>query len=146
MDNPFAGVGAIVIREGEILLVRHTYGAAAGKLLNPGGMLQAGEMPEQAVVREVMEETGVTIEPIGMLALRCSAKGWYMVFLARYVSGEPQSDNDENSQALFMPCQELLARDDATDTVKALTQLALTQSPLPPQDAGAGRVMYAPKG
>ena len=39
-DNDFASVGAIVLHNNKVLLVRHTYGSAAGKLLNPGGMIQ----------------------------------------------------------------------------------------------------------
>ena len=42
-----------------------------------------------------------------------------MIILAEYVSGEPKSFNNiENSEALFMNCDEVLKRDDATDTVK----------------------------
>ena len=48
-DNYFAGVGAIVLREGKVLLVRHKYGNAAGKLLNPGGFIHEGELPTDAV-------------------------------------------------------------------------------------------------
>lgn len=142
-DNPFASVGAIVLKENKILLVRHTYGSAKGKLLNPGGMLREGELPTDAVKREVFEETGVQVNPVGMLAIRCSAQGWYMVFLAEYVSGEPKADNCENSEALFMDCDELLQRPDATDTVKTLLRLALTKKPILPQDAGKGRVLFA---
>lgn len=142
-DNPFASVGAIVLKENKILLVRHTYGSAKGKLLNPGGMLREGELPTDAVKREVFEETGVQVNPVGMLAIRCSAQGWYMVFLAEYVSGEPKADICENSEALFMDCDELLQRPDATDTVKTLLRLALTKKPILPQDAGKGRVLFA---
>lgn len=85
-DNSFASVGAIVFRDDKVLLVRQTFGSAKGKLLNPGGRLQHGEMPEDAAKREVFEETGVTAEPLGVLAVRCSPG--YMVFLCRHVSRE----------------------------------------------------------
>jgi ADP-ribose pyrophosphatase YjhB (NUDIX family) len=39
-----------MIRNNEILLVRHTYGAAKGQLLIPGGHVQNEEMPETAVI------------------------------------------------------------------------------------------------
>lgn len=141
-DNYFASVGAIVIRDGKVLLVRHTYGAAAGKLLNPGGFLNTGEMPFDAVKREVLEETGVVVEPVGMLSIRCAEKGWYMVFLADYVSGEPNSDGDENSEAVFMDCGEVLLRGDVTETAKNLIRIALSNKPLLPTDARDGRVMF----
>lgn len=142
-DNYFASVGAVVLRENKILLVRHTYGSAANKLLNPGGYIKKGELPFNAVKREVLEETGVSVEPVGMLSVRCSAKGWYMVFLADYVSGEPKADGNENSESLFMDCNELLNRADATDTVKTLLRLALSKKPLLPINAGDGRIMFA---
>jgi len=142
-DNNFASVGVIVLKDNKILLVRHTYGSAAGKLLNPGGMIQQGELPTDAVKREVLEETGVTVNPIGMLSIRCAPNNWYMVFLAEYVSGEPKSDGVENSEALFMDCGELLRRDDATDTVKTLLKIALGKKPLIPVDTGGGRLLFA---
>ena len=142
-DNHFASVGVIVLRENKILLVRHTYGRAAGKLLNPGGMIQQGELPTDAVKREVLEETGITVNPVGMLSIRCAPKGWYMVFLAEYVSGEPKSDGTENSEALFMDCDELLQREDATDTVKTLLRIALSKKPLIPVDTGQNRLLFA---
>ncbi|HEY8420130.1 MAG TPA: NUDIX hydrolase [Thermoclostridium sp.] len=143
MDNNFASVGAIVIKDKQVLLVRHTYGPANGKLLNPGGHLLQGEMPADAVKREVFEETGVIIDPIGMLSVRCAKDGWYMVFLAEYVAGTPISDNKENSEALFMDYDEVLKRDDATDTVKTLIKLALNGKVMKPIDAGKGRVLFA---
>jgi 8-oxo-dGTP diphosphatase len=141
-ENNFASVGAIVLKDNQILLVRHTYGSAAGKLLNPGGMIRNGELPTDAVKREVLEETGVEVSPVGMLALRCSANDWYMVFLAEYVSGDPRSDNCENSEALFMDCDELLECPDATNTVKTLLRLALSKKPIPALDVGKGRLLF----
>ena len=142
-DNTFASVGVIVLRENSILLVRHTYGAAEGKLLNPGGMIQQGELPTDAARREVFEETGVVINPVGMLSVRCAPKNWYMVFLAEYVSGEPKPDDCENSEALFMDCEELLRREDATDTVKMLLKIALSKKPIIPVDTGNSRLLFA---
>ncbi len=142
-DNSFAAVGAIVLREGKLLLVRHTYGAAAGKLLNPGGMLQEGELPYDAIKREVLEETGVVVNPVGMLSVRCSPKAWYMVFLADYVSGEPRSDGCENSEALFMDYAEVFERADITETAKEMLRLALNYKPLPMTDAGKSRMLFS---
>ena len=141
-DNHFVAVGAVVLKDNKILLVRHTYGAANGKLLNPGGYIKQGELPGDAVKREVLEETGVIVNPVGMLSIRCAPGGWYMVFLADYVSGEPISDGHENNEALFMDCDELLQRDDATDTVKTLVKIALERNPIIPVDTGKNRLLY----
>jgi len=143
IDNDFASVGAIVIKNKQVLLVRHTYGSANGKLLNPGGHLCQNKMPSDAVKREVFEETSVIVNPIGMLSIRCDSKGWYMVFLAEYVSGIPKSDNDENSEALFMDYDEVLKRNDATNTVKTHIKLALSGKIIQPIHAGKGRILFA---
>ena len=123
-DNRFASVGAIVLRNNEVLLVRHTYGGAAGQLLNPSGYIKQGEMPLEALKREILEETGVEINPLGLLAVRCSIKDWWLVFLADYVTGEPRSDGCENNEALFMPCDEAICHKDITDATKTLIKLA----------------------
>lgn len=49
-----------VIRGGEVLLIRKKRGLGAGKINGPGGRLEPGETPEQAGIREVQEELGVT--------------------------------------------------------------------------------------
>lgn len=71
-DNYSLSVGCIVCKDDEVLLVRHTYGGAAGKLLIPGGFCDAGELPEETARREVLEETQVIAEVNAMLGIRCS--------------------------------------------------------------------------
>lgn len=61
-DNYCFSVGCIVRRKNQVLLVRHTYGRAKGKLLIPGGFCHENELPEEAAVREVFEETSITAE------------------------------------------------------------------------------------
>ena len=142
-DNNFAAVGAIALHDNKVLLVRHTYGPAVGKLLNPGGMLKKGEMPDDAIKREVLEETGVTVEPVGLIAVRCSVNNWYMAFLCNPVAGEPKSDKNENSEAIYLDCSEAIERFDVTDTAKDLLKIALDGKTLPMLDARKGRVMFA---
>ena len=49
-------VTAVVIKDGNVLLARHTYGAGRGMLIVPGGYLNHGEMPREALVREYLFE------------------------------------------------------------------------------------------
>ena len=44
-------VGGVVLRDGRVLLARHTYGAGKGRLIIPGGYVQMGESPEDALRR-----------------------------------------------------------------------------------------------
>lgn len=59
--RPETCVGAVVVRAGELLLIRRGRGAAEGKWSVPGGRVEWGETLEQAVVREVAEETGLDV-------------------------------------------------------------------------------------
>jgi 8-oxo-dGTP pyrophosphatase MutT (NUDIX family) len=59
------GVIAVVIQNGKLLLIRRSqYVIAPGKLCFPGGGIEPGETPEQALVREFREELGETITPV----------------------------------------------------------------------------------
>ena len=66
----YVAVGALVIHNGKVLVVSLTYGVAAGRFNLPGGFLDPGETMEEAVVREVQEETGLEVLPIGLLGVR----------------------------------------------------------------------------
>ncbi|CCY20640.1 nUDIX hydrolase [Eubacterium sp. CAG:786] len=118
-------VTAVVIKDGKVLLARHTYGAGRGMLIVPGGYLNHGEMPREALVREYLEETGVLIEPKELIGMRFNTKDWYAAFRAEYVSGEAQSDHDENSEAIWLDVNEALAREDVPDLTKKLIQCAM---------------------
>ena len=119
-ENWQKSVAAIVERDGKVLLVRHTYGAGKGRLIIPGGYLKDNETPQQACVREVLEEPGITAEPKRLDGVRFNLKDWYVVFAADYVSGEAHSDGDENSEAVWVDIDEALARDDVPDLTRKL--------------------------
>lgn len=72
--NPTVAVGAIVLDDdGRLLVVRRGHAPARGRWTLPGGRLEPGESLEQAVAREVDEETGLTVhveELVGHLEVR----------------------------------------------------------------------------
>lgn len=61
-DRPRVRVAAAILLEGQLVVVAHRTGNQSYFLL-PGGGVEAGESLGQALVREVHEETGLTIEP-----------------------------------------------------------------------------------
>jgi mutator protein MutT len=61
-DKPVVGVGAVVVHEGKILLEKRKNAPGKGKWSIPGGLVELGESAEQAVGREVKEETGLEVE------------------------------------------------------------------------------------
>ena len=125
-------VGGAVMRGNDILLVRHTYGAAKGKMLIPGGFVKHNEMPEAAVLREIYEETGITAQIRGFLGIRFQSKNWYAMFLLDYDSGEPRIDGDENDFAGFIPLEEALKREDVTGLSRMLIEAISGGVPLTP--------------
>jgi 8-oxo-dGTP diphosphatase len=52
-------VGAVVVEEGRLLLIRRGHGPAQGEWSVPGGRVEGGELMAEAVVRELAEETGL---------------------------------------------------------------------------------------
>ncbi|MCW5966292.1 MAG: NUDIX hydrolase [Bryobacterales bacterium] len=63
------GVGAIVMRNGEVLLIRRGRAPLKGYWSLPGGAVETGEHLETALCREVLEETGLTVEPLFLAAV-----------------------------------------------------------------------------
>lgn len=67
---PIAGVGAVVLdSEYRILLARRGKAPLAGEWSLPGGALELGERLEDGVRREVLEETGLDVEPVEIVAV-----------------------------------------------------------------------------
>ena len=87
-----------LIRDGvtgpEVLLGRKLTGLGKGKVVAPGGKLEAGESPNDAAVREVREEVGITVdpnelEPLGVLTYLFPTKtSWSQVSRAFRVYGD----------------------------------------------------------
>ena len=61
-DRPFVGVGAVIVADGKVLIVKRKYDPLAGQWSLPGGGVELGETLEDSIVREMLEETGLDIE------------------------------------------------------------------------------------
>ena len=107
--RPFLAVSAAIIRDGKVVIVRRGAGVATGVYTLPGGVVEAGETVREAVVREVREEIGMTIEPLEpagyreMIARdadgRVERHFVILCFAARWIAGEPTPDLTEIAEA-----------------------------------------------
>ena len=108
---PKAAVGAVVIEEGRILLVKRKYPPKKGNWAIPGGSVNLGESLQAAAEREIMEETGLIIEakePVYTFDLiEHDSKGdvifHYVIvdLLAEYVSGDLHPADDVSDARWF---------------------------------------------
>ena len=107
--RPFLAVSAAIIRDGKVVIVRRGAGVATGIYTLPGGVVEAGETVREAVIREVREEIGMTIEPLEPAGYRemidSDADGRVkrhfviLCFAARWIAGEPAPDLTEIAEA-----------------------------------------------
>jgi 8-oxo-dGTP diphosphatase len=103
-DRPLVGVGAVIFRGEEVLLVRRGQEPAKGSWSLPGGVVEVGESLEAAIVREVEEETGLVIRVLGITAVLeriyrddVDKVPYHYVlidFACEYVSGEVEPASD----------------------------------------------------
>jgi ADP-ribose pyrophosphatase YjhB (NUDIX family) len=115
-DRPILAVSAAIIRDGQVLVARRNRGPAYGLWTLPGGMVEAGETLAQALIREINEETGMTVEPVALAGHRevmvRDAAGKVerhfviLCFASRWIAGEP-SLNEELAEAKWLRPSEL---------------------------------------
>ncbi len=115
-DRPYVAVSAAIIRDGRVLIVRRARPPAHGVFTLPGGVVEAGETLHEAVVREIAEETSLTIEPVALAGHReviardkeGKAERHFIIlaFAARWISGEPRL-NEELAEARWLRPEEI---------------------------------------
>lgn len=103
-EKPMVGVGGIVFRGDQVLLVKRGRSPAKGQWSIPGGLVEVGESLAQAVAREVLEETGVRVETGPLVEVfeplerdEAGAVVFHYVvldYLCLYQSGQPQAASD----------------------------------------------------
>jgi 8-oxo-dGTP diphosphatase len=60
--RPIVGVGAVVLVDGQVVLIKRRYEPLAGQWSLPGGTLEVGETLEAGTAREILEETGLVVD------------------------------------------------------------------------------------
>src|SRR5690349_7281556 len=134
-ETPLIGVGAVIIENGRVLLVKRGHPPLAGEWSIPGGVLEVGELLREAAVREAKEETGLTVatgEILGVFdrLIRTGDRVQYhyvlIDFLCQRVHGElrPGSDADE---VRWFSAGELASLNLAKDTADVIRKALATQ-------------------
>src|SRR5437867_6720464 len=134
-DRPFIGVGAIIVEDGRVLLVKRGHEPLTGEWSIPGGVLELGETVRQGVAREALEETGLIVEPLELLGVfdrvvRLDERTLYhyvlIDFLCQRVSGELCAAGDAD-EARWFSAEELAKLPLAKDTAEVI-QSALSKA------------------
>jgi 8-oxo-dGTP diphosphatase len=107
--RPLLGVGALVFQRGKVLLVERGKEPLKGYWSLPGGLVETGERLEDAIAREVIEETGLTVKPLYLAEVfqrimrDKSGRAEYHYVLADYVCkplrGELKAGDDAGKTA-----------------------------------------------
>jgi ADP-ribose pyrophosphatase YjhB (NUDIX family) len=149
---PVVGVGGVVVRDGRALLIRRGKPPLYGRWVVPGGTVELGETLEQALVREMREETRLAVEPVEVLTVfdRIDRDGdevayHYVIvdFLCRWVAGEAVAGSDALEVA-WLRREDLAAHDvppKAVEVVENALRRAAALEASVARPAGAGPVV-----
>lgn len=122
---PQVVVGAIVIHDGRLLMVRRANDPSKGLWTVPGGRVNPGEYLADAARREVLEETGVTVEVGELLGvLEVVGEEWHYVihdYLATVAGGADVIAADDAEEARWVPLREVRRLECTPRFVETLT-------------------------
>jgi len=128
-ETPLVGVGAIIIENARVVLVKRAHPPLQAEWSIPGGVLEVGELVREAAIREAREETGLTVEPVELLGvydrvLRDTDKRvqyHYVLidFLCRRVAGNLAAASDA-AEVRWFTGQELPELKLAEDTLEVI--------------------------
>jgi len=131
-ELPRVGVGAVVIHEGRILLVKRASPPGKGFWAIPGGLVELGETVREAAERELLEETGISVRARDAFYIfdfidrdaDGTIRYHYVIvdFLADYLGGEPRAADDV-SDARWLSPAEAAALNLSPTTRKLLEQM-----------------------
>ena len=115
-ERPIVGIGAVVIKNDQVLLIRRGKPPRLGGLSLPGGAQKVGETVFEGALREVTEETGVEAEVLGLIDVvdsmtrdddgRLQFHYTLIDVVCRWTSGEPKAGGDA-ADALWMPLADI---------------------------------------
>lgn len=80
-------MGVILNEKSEVLMMQEAKKSCAGQWYLPAGKMEPGESIETAVKREVLEETGLVMEPTTLLAVETASGSWYRFVFAGKIIG-----------------------------------------------------------
>lgn len=106
--NPVPACGAIVERDGRILLVRRAFEPKKGMWSIPAGFMEYGETPQDCCTREVEEETGLAVRIQGLLGVYSGFDdprfhAVLVVYIASDPGGDPLPGDDADETGWFDP-------------------------------------------
>lgn len=114
-DRPILAVSAAIIHDGQVFIARRARGPALGVWTMPGGVVEAGETLADALRREILEETAMSIEPVALAghrevtvrddAGRVSRHFVIMCFASRWIAGEPKLNDELDACRWLRPAQ-----------------------------------------
>lgn len=103
-ERPLVGVGGVVIADGKVLLVRRASEPLKGQWSLPGGLVELGETLEEAVRRELKEETSLDVRVVAMVeaferimrddAGRVRYHFVLVDYLCELAAGQPRASSD----------------------------------------------------
>jgi len=110
-EVPLVGVGAVIIEDARVLLVKRAHPPLQAQWSIPGGVLEVGELVRDAAIREAREETGLIVEPADLLGVydrvlrnaeqRVQYHYVLIDFLCRRVGGQLQAASDAAEVSWF---------------------------------------------
>ncbi len=124
-------VGAVIFdAAGRLLLIKRGQEPALGRWSVPGGRVEPGESHEVAVIREVLEETGLdiaVIREIGTVRREAPGGGTYVIrdFLGELVEAKAPVGSDDATDAGFFTPEQLSELDTSDGLLEALVDWGL---------------------
>jgi 8-oxo-dGTP diphosphatase len=128
-EVPLVGVGAIIIEDSRVVLVKRLHPPLQAQWSIPGGVLEVGELVREAAIREAREETGLMVDPGELLGVydrvlrnaeqRVQYHYVLIDFLCRRVAGDLAAASDA-AEVRWFTREELPALKLAADTLDVI--------------------------